>query len=185
MEPAPFCHCVPSGHLLPRLFPTLALVVVVGCALLPAGRGPTGEAVGPLRISELLSQGDPARRASLGLVVEGLEADTRGARARAQGVYERAIQVDPTNPYAYLAIARHYAEGSEPQWALSFLDQADALFEAEGKPSPRVAAHLIGLRGQILYADGEIDRGVAYLERAWQLAPEVWVDGRLSADELR
>ena len=59
------------------------------------------------------------------------------------------------------------------------------LFEAQGELSPGVSAHLLGLRGQVLYAEGEIDRAVVYLEKAWQLAPEVWGDGQLSADELR
>jgi tetratricopeptide (TPR) repeat protein len=169
--------------LLPAL--PLALVGLAGCVLLPGVRGPVRGAVEPLRISEVVSEGDPARRASLRLVVEGLDADVRGARERALSVYERAIQVDPTNPYAYLALARHHAEGSDPEWALSFLDQADVLFEAQGELAPGVSAHLFGLRGQVLYADGEIDRSAVYLEKAWQLAPEVWGDGHLSADELR
>jgi len=163
----------------------LALVGLAGCVLLPGIRGPERGAVEPFRISEVVSEGDPARRASLRLVVKGLDADVRGARERALGAYERAIQVDPTNPYAYLALARHHAEGSEPQWALSFLDQADVLLETQGELSPGVSAHLFGLRGQVLYAEGEIDRAEVYLEKAWQLAPEVWGDGQLSADELR
>lgn len=162
------------------------LTALAGCALLPGGwKPPPEEALEPIRISELLSRGDPARRASLRLVIEGLEADGRGEFARGQGSYERAIQVDPTNPYAYLALARHYAEGNEPQWALSSLDQADSLFEARRERSPRVEVHLLGLRGQALYAGGEIEQGLQYLERAWKLAPEVWGDGQLTADELR
>jgi len=181
---------IPHPRRLQRGLPALVLAWLLaglaGCALLPMGREPVrGETVEPVRISSLVSQGDPARRASLRLVVEGLEADGRGTPERAQGSYERALQVDPTNPYAYLAVARHYAEGSDPQWALSFLDQAAALFEAQGELSPGVDVHLLGLRGQVLYADGEIEQGLQYLEQAWELAPEVWADGQLTADELR
>ena len=119
------------------------------------------------------------------MILKGLEADELQQLQRALGSYEEALRVDPTNPYAYLAIARHHAEGPEPEWALSFLDKADALLRAEGRLSPRVEPHLLGLRGQALYAGGQIDAGLAYLERAWDLAPKVWTDGRLSASELR
>lgn len=119
------------------------------------------------------------------MVLKGLDADSSNQSERALGTYEEALRVDPTNPYAYLAIARHHAGGREPEWALSFLDKADALLRAEGSLSPRVEPHLIGLRGQALYASGQIDAGVPYLERAWELAPDVWTDGQLSAMELR
>lgn len=119
------------------------------------------------------------------MVLKGLEADASNQSQRALGTYEEALRVDPTNPYAYLAIARHHAEGTDPEWALSFLDKADALLRAEGPLSPRVEPHLIGLRGQALFASGQVDAGVPYLERAWDMAPEIWTDGRLSASELR
>ena len=117
--------------------------------------------------------------------VRGLDADTAGDADRALGLYEEALRVDATNPYAYLAIARHHASGDDPGWALSFIDKADSLFRAEGGPSPRVQPHLVGLRGQALYASGEVDAGLPLLEQAWSVAPDVWTDGQLSADELR
>ncbi len=74
----------------------LALAALWGaCSSLPGALGR-----GPIRISELVEQGDAVRRASLQLLIEGLEADVDGAHARAKGRYERAIQLDPTNPYA-------------------------------------------------------------------------------------
>ena len=105
-------------------------------------------------------------------------------RQRALGSYEEALRVDPTNPYAYLAIARHHAEGEDPEGALSFLDKADALLRAEGLLDDRVAPHLIGLRGQALYTSGRLASGLEQLEVAWELAPVVWADGRLTAAEL-
>jgi tetratricopeptide (TPR) repeat protein len=159
------------------------LVFIASCAIRFGGR--TASTVEPLRISEVVDVGDPARRASLRIVMNGLEADVAGDSDRALGTYEEAIRVDPTNPYAYLAIARHHAEAHDPEWALSFLDKADSLFRAEGGPSLRVEPHLVGLRGQALYASGEVDAALPLLQQAWSSAPDVWDDGRLSADELR
>lgn len=146
---------------------------------------PPEETLVPLRISEVTSEGDPARRASLRMVVTGLDADASDQPERAMGIYEEALRVDPNNPYAYLAIARHHAETNDPAWALSFLDKADALFRAEGGASPRVEPHLVGLRGQALYESGRFDEGLPLLEQARNAAPDVWDDGFLSAAELR
>ena len=157
----------------------LLLAVLAGCPI------PLTRHNEPVRVSEVVDVGDPARRASLRLVLSGLDADVLQKLQRALGNYERAIQVDPTNPFAYLAIARHHAESHDPSWALSFLDKAEALFRAQGDISPRVTPHLVGLRGQALYASGQIEEGALLLEQAWALAPEIWEDGRLSAEELR
>jgi tetratricopeptide (TPR) repeat protein len=67
-------------------------------------------------------------------VLEGLDADERGDAARARGRYERALQIDASNPWAYLSLARHYVEMGEPGAALSHLDRAEALFEAQEIP---------------------------------------------------
>ena len=157
------------------------LLVLGGCEL-PAQRRAHME---PLRMSELVDVGDPARRASQRLVVVGLEADEGGDSGRARGSYERAIQVDATNPYAYLALARHEAERGDPSSALSSLSQADALLRAQGGSTPRVEPHLYGLRGQIYYASGRFEEGAPLLEEARSRAPSVWSDGRLTAGELR
>jgi Flp pilus assembly protein TadD len=138
-------------------------------------------AVEPLRVSQVDDRGDPRRRASLRLVIAGLQAD--GARAAAS--FERAIQLDATNPYAYLALARHHAEGSSPAHGAQFLDQAYALLEAEGALSPGVEPHLIGLRGVIQRRSGQHVEADRKLARARALAPGVWGDGSLSAAELR
>jgi hypothetical protein len=152
---------------------------LIGCASL--GRRPPE----PFRVSEVVEQGDAARRASVRLVLEGLDADERGAVSRALGDYDRAIQVDPSNPYAFLAVARHHVDGTEPTQALPFLDKADALLRSQDGPSPRVEVHLIGLRGEVSYLTGDVDTGVRLLEQAREMAPQVWRDGHLSAAELR
>lgn len=162
----------------------------LACAGLQAGRGAP-----PSRVSELASLGDPRHRASQRLVVEGLEFDARGDAARARSRYERALVVDASNPWAYLALARHHVEAGDGRAALSHLDQAEALFEAQepaSSPGARGAvptsgslAHRIGLRGEALARVGRVAESRALLERAARLAPGVWGDGHLAADELR
>lgn len=159
----------------------LGLGAIFGCASL--GGSPHG--LVPLRISDLTDQGDPARRASLRLVTDGLSADVLGQAARAQARYERALQVDVTNPYAYLAIARHHLEGEDPLRALQFIDRADSLLRMGGDPPPGLQVHLFGLRGGALYDSGQIREGAELLDRARELSPEIWGDGALSAEELR
>jgi len=116
--------------------------------------------------------------------MDGLESDEQGSPVRAQGSYERALQVDPTNPYAFLALARHYTEADETERAHDFLDQAVALFEAQGEVAPEVDVLLTGLRGEIYHTGGQATRAFPLLEEARALAPEIWGDGHLSAGEL-
>lgn len=153
----------------------------LGCAVL---RGSEADLT-PVRISDLFEHGDAARRASLRLVDDGLSADEQGEPARAQARYERALQVDVTNPYAYLAIARHHLEEQDPVSALQFLDRADSLLQIGGDLPPEVEVHLLGLRGGALYDSGRIEEGVELLDRARAISPEIWGDGALRAEELR
>ena len=138
-----------------------------------------------VRVSDQIDDGDAAHRASMLLVVQGLEADTNFEPDMARDLYQRALQVDPMNAYAYLAIARHRVDGTNPSSALSFIDKASALFEAQGSLTPGVEAHLAGLRGAALLASGRRDEALPLLGRAHDLAPLVWSDGRLDAEELR
>ena len=152
-----------------------------GCRTRPLGESP----VRGVRVSDAIDQGDAARRASVRLVLQGLDADEAGEFRRAQGSYERAIQVDPTNPYAYLALARHNLDGGSPGDASNLIDQAAALFEADGFASPEVDVHLIGLRGWDLESRRRPGEASLYLDRAAALDPVLWEDGYLSARELR
>lgn len=136
------------------------------------------------RISEAALDGDPIRRASVRLVLEGLEADTAGGSTTALARYERAVQIDPGDPYAYLALARFHADGLDPRRAEPFLDKAESLLRAEGRDAPRVLAHVIGLRGLIRWNLGRRAEAEPLLEQAREIAPTVWEDGYLAADEL-
>ena len=160
-----------------------ALVLLVAAALGCALRGPPDER-GAFRLSEVADQGDPARRASNRLVIEGLEADRTGGSTLSLARYERAIQVDPGNPYAYLALARYHADGPDPERALPFLERAEGLLRAEGRLDERVEAHVLGLRGAILAAEGRDAEAEELLMRARERAPDVWDDGYLGPQEL-
>jgi tetratricopeptide (TPR) repeat protein len=137
------------------------------------------------RMSDLVSNGDDLFRASQRLVLEGLEADERGDAARARSRYERALQIDASNPWVYLALARHYVEAGEPARALSHLDRAEALLESQDTESPGAQLHCDGLRGAALELDGHPSEARPLLDSAARGAPDVWGDGRLSASELR
>jgi len=154
----------------------LAALAASGCQIVP-GSFP-GE---PLRLSQLASEGDPARRASLRLVLAGLDADARGRGAEASSSYQRALQVDPNNPYAWLALARQEVFDGDPERGLSHLDKAQALLGTD----EQAAAHLAGIRGAGLIAVGKRPLGEPFLREARELAPGAWSDGKLDASELR
>ncbi len=151
-----------------------------GCRTPPPPPAP----VVPYKATDFLNQGDPARKASMRLVVQGLQSDEHQEYPAARAAYERAIQVDATNPWAYLVLARFYVQQGEVSRVNSLLDQAAALFEAQGLREPRVGVHLLGLRGSAFVLEGRSADGTLYLERAQELAPGVWGDDQLEAGEL-
>ena len=156
----------------------LLIPVASGCATALSSRA--GDA---LRVSDWVERGDPQRRASTRMVIDGLAASERGRRSLAVASYERALQVDPGNPLAYLALARHEAFEGDPERALAFLDKAEASFgrSAEGM---RATPHLRGVRGAALSALGRRAESSPHLDAA-QRDAHVWSDGQLDAAELR
>ena len=145
----------------------------------------TARREGPLRVSEIAHVGDNRRQVSMGLIVEGLDAESDALSERARNRYEDAIRIDPGNPFAYLALARHYVSVEDPQRALEHLNRAQSLLDPDSPYSPRVQPHLVGLRGSALEEMGQWSEAAELLAQARQLAPEVWEDGRLDAHELR
>jgi tetratricopeptide (TPR) repeat protein len=164
-----------------RIAAVLLLLLLTACPLVPV-RLPESPS---LRLSELVAEGDPTRRASLDLVLDGLAADEVGELRRAQGLYARALQVDSGNPYAYLALARHHVAGGDSGRALEHLARARDLLEAYEEISPRVEVHLVGLRGAALRLERRSVEAEALLAQAADVAPAVWRDGRLDPAELR
>lgn len=168
-------------QLLP-LWALCALLVFSGCALLPRLAPPSLPPA--MRISDFIDHGTPKRRASTRLVLLGLEAGMEQRPAEALGFYDRALQLDPNNPMAYLALARHEIfEGSSAEQALVFLDQAETMLGRDAN-TPGIAVHLAGMRGAALAATGEAGQAAPYLQQAMNGAL-VWADGVLSAAELR
>ena len=155
-----------------------------GCTFPLAGRFGLSRA-SPFRLTDVAEEGDAARRASMRLVLEGLDEDQALRPPRALALYERALQVDPNNPFAYLALARHHVDGADPQRALAFLEKADVLLAHSDWRSPGLEADLVGIRGAALYASGRVVDAIPLLERARQLSPTVCDDARLDASELR
>jgi tetratricopeptide (TPR) repeat protein len=161
----------------------LAGATCLACATPMGTTSPEGGRA--LHLSDVAGSGDATRRAANNLLLEGLDEDAAGRPDRALALYQRSLQLDPRNPYAYLALARHHADGERPERALSFLDQAEALFDAQGGTPPGAVAHLDGLRGAALDASGRAGEAATLLGDARRLAPREWGDGRLSAQELR
>jgi tetratricopeptide (TPR) repeat protein len=151
--------------------------------------GPSGSRFGPrprpLTVSRAVGLYDATRDASLQLVIAGLDEDERGRPSPALARYQRAAGVDPTNPFAYLALSRHHLEGGSVEEASAFLDQARSLFETEGRLGPEVDVWGVGLRAGIERARGREAQADVLFERARALAPAIWKDEALSAAELR
>jgi tetratricopeptide (TPR) repeat protein len=119
------------------------------------------------------------------LVVEGLDAEIASMPQRALSRYQRAIQIDPGNPFAYLVLARYYAAIADSERALEHLDRAQSLLDPDGALYREAEPHLLGLRGWAFAAAGRSADAGPLLAEAGRLAPSVWRDGRLDARELR
>ena len=160
---------------------TWAWIALVGGCAGPT-RAPRGAA---LRITEIDHLGDARRQASMRLLVEGLDAEIASTPQRALSRYQRAIQIDPGNPFSYLVLARYYAAIADPQRALEHLDRGQSLLDPDAAFYQSVEPHLQGLRGWALAETGRSADAGPLLAEARRLAPSVWGDGRLDASELR
>jgi tetratricopeptide (TPR) repeat protein len=115
------------------------------------------------------------------LVLSGLDSDEAGRSAEASSLYERALQVDPTNPYAWLALARQEVFEGDPDRGLANLDKAETLLASDDA----AAAHLAGIRAAGLRALGQPELAAPFQREARERAPAAWADGKLDAAELR
>jgi tetratricopeptide (TPR) repeat protein len=118
-------------------------------------------------------------------VIAGLDDDTAGRPGRALASYQRAVRVDPTNPFAYLALARHHLEAGSAAEASAFLDQARSLFESQQQLGPAVDVWGIGLLAWIDRVESRDEQADLRFDAARELSPQIWGDEQLSAAELR
>jgi tetratricopeptide (TPR) repeat protein len=160
-----------------------AAATLLGVACAPVSF--PGQPIGALRLSQVAEDGDAERRSSMQLVLRGLDSDADARPHEALADYQTALRVDPGNPYAYLALARHHVYGRTPERALDFLDKAESLLRAQAAWAPPVEAHILGLRGAALSSLGRADDAAPLLKRARSIDPWVWNDGALGAAELR
>lgn len=163
----------------------LLLLWLAGCSVYSGPSMPFGSSVRPLTATGALGEGDSVRDASLRLVIAGLDDDEAGRPDRALASYQRAVRVDSTNPFAYLALARYYVEYRSLAEADAFLDQARSLFEAQSRLGPEVDVWGIGLRASIDRGEGRDAEADSLFEAARRLSPSIWADESLSARELR
>jgi tetratricopeptide (TPR) repeat protein len=164
---------------------TLLIVSLAGCVEGRRFIPQLGPAATPLTASRAIGLDDALRDASLRLVIAGLDEDEAGRPSRAIASYQRAIRLDPTNPFAYLALSRHHLEGNSLDEAAAFLDQARSFFEAQQRLGPSVDVWGLGLRAGIERGRGRTERADLLFDRARALSPEIWGDEQLSAAELR
>jgi len=171
----------PRARILVAAF--LAAWVAPGCARVLPGpaAAPADEA---LTLGDVLDEGDERRRASTHLVREGVAADASGEPDRALDRYRMALRVDPSNPWAYLALARHELEQGEADRALATVERSRSLLAREDASSRRAETQMLGLRGAALAALGRTDEARPLLAEARARAPGIWADGRLDAQEL-
>lgn len=162
--------------------PSLA---IFGCANFGAPGQGIRPVEAPLTTSRAIGLGDAVRDASLRIVIDGLDEDRAGRPSRALARYQRAVRIDSTNPFAYLALARHHLEYGSPGEANSFLDQARALFESEGRLGPEVDVWGVGLRAWAERSQGLHSAADTRFDAARRLSPRIWDDELLSAGELR
>ena len=118
-------------------------------------------------------------------MIAGLNDDQVGRPSRALASYQRAVRVDSTNAFAYLALARHHLEYGSGEQASAFLDQARSLFEVEGRRGSEVDVWGVGLQAWIDRSRGRDAMADTRFEAARTLSFEIWQDEQLSAHELR
>lgn len=144
---------------------TAALVISAGC-IGPLGEPPTGEPpMKPItgRITDPAQTGQ--QEASLQLTEEGRQLLTSGRLDEAASVFQKAISLYPSNPYAYYYLGqarylkRDYAQSLTP------LRQAELYLSRDSAWLARVVA----LRGQIYEGQSQLDDARRQYQKALSL----------------
>ena len=137
----------------------LLVALVLGCAGFVSA-----PQVEPFRIGDVAGEGDAARRASTRLVLGGLDAEASGNASRGRSLHERALQVDPTNPYAFLALG-------DQSLAAGRMDEAEAYYQRALRLSSDRADAQAAL-GQLAIEKDLIEEAEEWLAKARESNPD-------------
>ncbi len=117
------------GHLL------LVALVVSGCAVLGRGVGPEAELRRAVledesfTVEKVPADAPAHRAASFRLAAEGYRALQNGLPGEAEDRLEKALSVDPRNPFCYLYLAEIRQREGKTRQAIILLHQAEVLFQ--------------------------------------------------------
>lgn len=121
----------------------LAAALAVACASAGgSGSGPAPEERPRAERPVDEGAGTARRAASRRLVERGEELLAAGRTAEAAALLERAVRVDPSNGFAFLALGRARVAAGEADRALGLLERASTLLRAH----PQAAAEADSLR---------------------------------------
>lgn len=112
----------------------LAAAAAAGCA--SSGTRADGAGPGGGRVVDE-GAGTPRREASTRLVERGEELLAADRPEEAAILLERAARVDPSNGFAFLALARARLAGGETERALGLLERASTLLRAHPEAAAR------------------------------------------------
>ncbi len=107
----------------------------------------------------------PRRKASLQLTKEGVEDSKRGFQMRAMKKYEKAIDIDPTNPYPYYHYGVARLNAKNYQQSIRLMEEAKHKFSGNYKWLSRIYT----FQGLSYKGMGEADRAKQCFKKAVDL----------------
>lgn len=119
-------------------------------------------------LTVLINPRTPARRAaSLRLTEEARRLIDMGQNGEAIQKLDRAIPLDPLNPYVYFFLAWSHQHIGNSKQSLTFIAEAERLFGPDGPWLSEVHA----LRGKVFQSLGELEKARAEYTMALRLDP--------------
>lgn len=119
------------------------------------------------RPSRISPEATPERSASLRLTDQGRIALERGETGPAVDHLERAIQIDPANPFAYYHLGLARRDQGRPEEALTLLSQAEVLF----RDRPHWVCETLVVMGEIHESRGRRREAAGCYRRALEANP--------------
>jgi len=149
----------------PWLAITAALLLLAGC-IGPSGEPSSGEPpLNPIT-GRMTDPGQTGQQeASLQLTEEGRELLTSGRLDEAASVFQKAISLYPSNPYAYYYLAQARYLKRDYVQSLTPLRQAELYLSGD----PTWLSRVYALRGQIFEGRSQIDEARGQYQKALSL----------------